>query len=63
MFQNSTLAANEWWASVYTKDQVVKHGALFCAFNIGGNEENAYCYFKNVDGVLIDEFTLVSNLN
>ena len=49
------------WASIYTSDQGAKHGALFCTFNPFGQPNDAYCYFKNIDGEIIDEFT-VTNL-
>ena len=49
------------WASIYTSDQAAKHGALFCTFNPFGQPNDAYCYFKNIDGEIIDEFT-VTNL-
>jgi len=44
------------WASIYTTDQGVKHGALFIEFNIGGNPNRAHGYFKNINGQVIDDF-------
>ena len=49
-----------WWASVYTADQGATNGALFCEFNKGGVSNRALCYFKNIEGTVIDEFTLTS---
>lgn len=49
-----------WWASVYTADQGARNGALFCEFNKNGLARRASCYFKNIDGTVIDEFTLTS---
>ena len=49
-----------WWASVYTADQGALNGALFCEFNKNGAADRAFCYFKNIKGEVIDEFTLTS---
>ena len=51
---------NEEWASIYTASQDANHGALFCTFNVDGQPNKAYCYFKNIDGKIIDEFTVTS---
>ncbi len=45
-----------WWASEYTSDQGAKLGALFGKFHVNGDPREAHFYFKNVDGVIIDEF-------
>ena len=37
-------------------------GALFCIFNVGEQPNKAYCYFKNIDGKIIDKFTITSFL-
>ena len=50
------------WASVYTNDQWATYGALFCTFNTGGQPNKAYCYLKNIDGQIIDAFTVTSLL-
>ncbi len=47
---------NGTWASVYTSDQGGKHGVLFATFRYGGDPRLAHFYFKNVDGLIIDEF-------
>jgi len=57
--QNDELAANDWWASVYTSNQNANYGALFCIFNENGIENKAHCYFKDIDGNIPDEFDLV----
>ena len=49
------------WANIYTSDQDATHGALFCTFNAGGEPNKAYCYFKNIDGKIIDEFTVINS--
>ena len=51
---------NHEWASIYTNDQDANFGALFCIFNIDGQPNKAYCYFKNIDGEIIDEFYVTS---
>ena len=50
------------WPKFYTSDQGATFGALFCTFNSGGEPNKAYCYFKNIDGRIIDEFTVTSFL-
>ncbi|NIM96225.1 MAG: phytase [Anaerolineales bacterium] len=51
-----------WMAAVYTSDQNANHGALFCRFNDNGNPNHASCYFKDIDGVVPDQFELISKL-
>ena len=50
------------WPVNYSSDQGASYGALFCTFNVGGQPNKAYCYFKNIDGRIIDEFTITSFL-
>jgi hypothetical protein len=57
-----------WWASYYAANRWVKngtlmtgtgtYGALFVRFNVGGNPKRANAYFKDVNGRLVDEFTI-----
>ena len=54
--EDPELAANSWWANVYSETQNADHGALFCEFE----DLKAYCYFKNINGKIIDEFNLES---
>lgn len=56
--QDDTLAANPWWASVYTGTQNATYGALFCAFRENGVPTKATCRFKNINGTVVDRFTL-----
>ena len=51
-----------YWASIYTRDQGAKPGALFCSFNSQGVRNRAKCYFKNIRNQIIDEFD-IKNLN
>ena len=50
------------WTVNYTSSQGATFGALFCTFNAGGQPNKAYCYFKNIVGNIIDEFTVTSFL-
>ena len=50
------------WPIKYSSEQGATSGALFCTFNAGGQPNKAYCYFKNIDGRIIDEFTITSFL-
>lgn len=53
------LLDNPWWASVQSSTQNATHGALFCEFN----GTNADCYYKDINGVTQDSFSLESRLN
>ncbi len=56
------------WAAVYTSDTPAEeggpsvHGALFIDFHINGNPNAAQGYFKNINGDVIDTFTIVSEV-
>lgn len=52
---------NEEWASVYTSNQGAKYGVLFIEFNVDGEARKANGYFKNIDGEIIDTFTLMAD--
>lgn len=54
---------NQEWAYIYASDQGARPGALFIEFHVDGDPNKARGYFKNIDGVTIDEFTIVSDLN
>jgi hypothetical protein len=49
------------WASLYTADQKATYGALFITFNTQNDPYNAHGYFKNVNGVIIDEFDITAS--
>ena len=51
---------NSEWANIYAQEQSADHGALFCEFNADGQEDRAYCYFKNISGNIIDSFYVTS---
>jgi len=61
-----------WWASIYTNNLYMKngmdiasfqanYGALFIEFHVDGDPTKANAYFKNIDGEITDEFTIVKN--
>jgi hypothetical protein len=49
------------WAKIYTSDQGAQPGALFIEFHVDGNPNLARGYFKNINGEIIDEFTVTAN--
>jgi len=40
------------WATTYRE----QFGATFCVYNYNGQEDLVYCYWKNIDGQVIDEW-------
>jgi len=46
------------WAKIYTSDQAAQYGALFISFHVDGNPWKATGYFKNMNGEIIDSFTI-----
>ena len=51
-----------WFASVYTSTQGATYGALFAVFHVGADPRMARFYFKDLDGNVIDEFTVRSEV-
>ena len=43
-----------WWAKIYTSTQDANYGALFGTFY----DDYAEFYFKNINGIIIDQFTV-----
>ncbi|MCK6561597.1 discoidin domain-containing protein [bacterium] len=52
----------DYWAKVYTQSQNSQYGALFATFNVDGQPNKATFYFKNINGQIIESFTVVSNI-
>ncbi len=50
------------WASIYTSDQGAQFGALFIEFHVDGDPGKAHGYFMNVDGEIIDDFTITGTV-
>lgn len=67
-FDAELHGADTWWSSYYTKDAWLMngtpksgggtHGALFVRFHVDGDPRKAKAYFKDVNGRLVDSFTL-----
>ena len=57
---NYPYGCNGEWASIYTISQGAQSGALFCEFNVNGQEDKATCYFKNTSGQIVDTFNITS---
>jgi predicted phosphodiesterase len=60
-----------WWASIYTLTCLVgdpvcqsnaNYGALFGVFNVDGQVNKAFFYFKDINGLIVDSFTVISNV-
>ncbi|HKZ80187.1 MAG TPA: metallophosphoesterase [Pyrinomonadaceae bacterium] len=65
------LRGGDWWATVYARNCLPRNntckpnatfGALFATFNVDGEPHKAEFYFKDIDGRVIDRFTVVSDL-
>lgn len=56
------LPIGDWWARYYTTDNASSYGALFGTFGVGGRPDVAEFYFKDIDGRVIDTFTVVSHV-
>ncbi len=46
------------WASIYTANQKSQFGALFITFHVDGDPFKARGKFKNIDGEIVDRFTI-----
>jgi hypothetical protein len=67
-YDSATHADDTWWASQYAAKRWMKsgqvqsgsgtYGALFIRFRVDGNPRLARGYFKDVNGRLVDEFTI-----
>ena len=58
--KNLRLASNPWWANVKTIKDGVGYGALFCKFGAHHDPDRADCYFKDINGVVHDRFTIIN---
>ncbi|MDX1694234.1 MAG: PA14 domain-containing protein [Ketobacteraceae bacterium] len=47
--------SGDWWASIYTSTQGARYGAMFGTFY----DDRAEFYFKNINGQIIDRFTVM----
>lgn len=51
------------WAKIYTSNQNAQYGALFISFNVDGDPNRARGYFKNINGVIVDEFEVTKGMS
>ncbi len=56
------LPIGDWWAKYYTTDNGANFGALFGTFGAGGKPNVAEFYFKDIDGRVVDRFTVISHV-
>src|SRR5215831_4098684 len=65
------LLAGNWWASISTSTCLLNDpvcqpngnfGALFGVFNVDGQPNKAFFYFKDINGKILDSFTVISNV-
>jgi IPT/TIG domain/Calcineurin-like phosphoesterase len=65
------LLSGAWWASISAAtclpgDPVCQpngnFGALFGVFNVDGQPNKAFFYFKDINGRIVDSFTVISNV-
>jgi len=56
---HSQRRRDPWFAAAYAPLKGDPYGALFCAFNAGGDPTKAECYFKDTAGQVRDRFTIV----
>lgn len=54
---NANRKDSNWWAKTGCVN-TLNFGALFCKFNYNGDPATAYCYFKQIDGTILDEYTV-----
>lgn len=68
--RTQSLSGN-WWASAYAStclpgDQICQPnaspGALFAVFNVDGQSNKAVFYFKDINGKIVDQFVVISNV-
>ncbi len=68
-FDTASHNDDTWWATTYASNRWYKngvaqsasniaYGALFVRFHDGGNPRRAVAYFKDLNGRLVDEFTI-----
>jgi hypothetical protein len=60
---NNTLREDPWWAAAHARNDGLNFGALICKFNYNGQKDRAFCYFKQIDSVVLDSFLVISQVN
>jgi hypothetical protein len=51
----SNFADANWWAKTGCNNNM-DFGALFCKFNYNNNSKRAFCYFKQINGEILDQY-------
>ena len=57
------ILSSPWWASIYTSTQNANFGALFAVFHAGGDPRLAHFYFKSIDGLVVDDFYVRTDID
>ena len=57
---NPPYGCNGEWAVINTYNQQARAGALYCTFYVDGIPNKASCYYKDINGVIIDEFDMIN---
>ncbi len=55
---SAQYGSNRWMKSGVVKSGTGTYGALFINFHVDGNPKKAYAYFKDVNGRIVDAFTI-----
>eukprot|EP01102_Stenamoeba_stenopodia_P020047 TRINITY_DN7695_c0_g1_i1.p1 TRINITY_DN7695_c0_g1~~TRINITY_DN7695_c0_g1_i1.p1 ORF type:complete len:442 (-),score=84.62 TRINITY_DN7695_c0_g1_i1:71-1396(-) len=64
--ENMRLGVNPWWSTIYTSNQNATYAVVFCDFGSTGpwnskfDSNSAYCYLKNINGKIVDQFVITS---
>jgi hypothetical protein len=56
------LEKNPWWAATASSNVGVAEGALYCIFNVNGDNRKATCKFQDRNGKIWDQFDIISQL-
>lgn len=54
---------DSYFAKIYTATQNAKHAVVFCTYHIDNDPRKAHCYYKNIDGEIIDEWNFYSKVD
>jgi hypothetical protein len=56
----SRSTSNSWVKNGVTQSGVASYGALFVRFNVAGDPHRADAYFRDLDGRIVDQFTILA---
>lgn len=57
------LEQKPWWGAIGARQNNLKHGSLFCKFNLNGEMNKGYCYFKQADGGEVRDSFMIESKN